>query len=483
MYCRHCGKELLPNAKFCTDCGNKINTSKYFCRSCGAELTAKEKFCTVCGEKYLSNLRICACGCRVKNDDIYCAECGALIERAKPNAECIAEKVQDTTKESELEAPENEEFEKSDEVIANDKIAEKEQDCQPAEQGEAKKVPSSKEKKTAGMSKKIFRAIFACAALSGITAGLIFGGTYLLDKLEPHTYEEALQKYEAGNFEKYIEYCEEHVEDIKTTDEIVTLVDAIISTGQDMDYGGLYNSIRGQNEKNALIFDMLLEYERSIKYEKDTAEHAYNLACELIDNYPEVGSLPYSIRGLINANKPGKYTAKRACYKAVQLDYSMAEVLCKKSEDKYLEQLETEIDKLYKSGKIKTLSELENLNVSISNLRWRDGFLSMHINIKDRQLSGYAAEDLFYNIGMFSGRYIQATNEQFLSMILETSLTQKYDYWTVKYYGRESYTDDLNPKTLKPYKLTGNRMFVVTACKENGEVIGYFKKVYEIPEE
>ena len=227
---------------------------------------------------------------------------------------------------------------------------------------------------------------------------------------------------------------------------------------------------------------MLLEYERSIKYGKDTADRAYNLACELVDNYSEVGSLPHSIRGLINANKPGKYTSKRNSYKIIQLDYSMAEVLCEKSEDKYLKQLETEIDMLYKSGKIKTLSELENLNVSISNLRWEDGFLNMNVNIKYRQISGYAAEDLFYNIGVFSDRYIQATNEQFLSMILETSLTHEFDYRTVIYYGRESFTDDLNPKTLTPYKLTGNRMFVVTACKGNGEVLGYFKKVYTIPE-
>lgn len=48
--CPECGMPLTPGAKFCPECGFKIQ-SKKFCAECGAELPADAKFCAECGTK------------------------------------------------------------------------------------------------------------------------------------------------------------------------------------------------------------------------------------------------------------------------------------------------------------------------------------------------------------------------------------------------------------------------------------------------
>lgn len=59
-FCTNCGKELLPNAKYCTECGNVVNTQQnqretvyegkiYKCPSCGEILNSFISCCPSCG--------------------------------------------------------------------------------------------------------------------------------------------------------------------------------------------------------------------------------------------------------------------------------------------------------------------------------------------------------------------------------------------------------------------------------------------------
>jgi membrane protease subunit (stomatin/prohibitin family) len=48
--CPSCGHALEKNAKFCPECGAKIQ-SESFCSQCGAKLAPGTKFCTECGAK------------------------------------------------------------------------------------------------------------------------------------------------------------------------------------------------------------------------------------------------------------------------------------------------------------------------------------------------------------------------------------------------------------------------------------------------
>lgn len=66
MKCKNCGSELASDAKFCRDCGNKIEQDtqaegvdlaekeapeKILCKNCGSELVPKAIFCMNCGNK------------------------------------------------------------------------------------------------------------------------------------------------------------------------------------------------------------------------------------------------------------------------------------------------------------------------------------------------------------------------------------------------------------------------------------------------
>ena len=50
--CPNCNTKLGANAKFCPECGNKIEIKKpAFCTQCGEHVTASSKFCANCGAK------------------------------------------------------------------------------------------------------------------------------------------------------------------------------------------------------------------------------------------------------------------------------------------------------------------------------------------------------------------------------------------------------------------------------------------------
>ena len=54
MICKKCGHEIPAGAKFCTNCGEKIeNTSEFkICPKCGEECRKDAKFCTNCGASF-----------------------------------------------------------------------------------------------------------------------------------------------------------------------------------------------------------------------------------------------------------------------------------------------------------------------------------------------------------------------------------------------------------------------------------------------
>ena len=48
--CPKCGASIKKTAKFCSECGEKLNTKK-FCSNCGVEINSNAKFCPECGCK------------------------------------------------------------------------------------------------------------------------------------------------------------------------------------------------------------------------------------------------------------------------------------------------------------------------------------------------------------------------------------------------------------------------------------------------
>ena len=48
--CPSCNATININAKFCSECGTKLNAKK-FCTNCGAEIEGTAKFCPSCGQK------------------------------------------------------------------------------------------------------------------------------------------------------------------------------------------------------------------------------------------------------------------------------------------------------------------------------------------------------------------------------------------------------------------------------------------------
>ena len=51
MYCRNCGKELVPTAEFCTTCGVRPQKGIKYCMVCGAETRPEAEICVTCGTR------------------------------------------------------------------------------------------------------------------------------------------------------------------------------------------------------------------------------------------------------------------------------------------------------------------------------------------------------------------------------------------------------------------------------------------------
>lgn len=74
--CPNCGNELPTNAKFCLECGTKIETlapDEMICPACGKK-TPKGKFCMECGASLVNKCP--NCGAEVPLGGKFCLECG-----------------------------------------------------------------------------------------------------------------------------------------------------------------------------------------------------------------------------------------------------------------------------------------------------------------------------------------------------------------------------------------------------------------------
>ena len=90
------GASYAAGAKFCPDCGNKINACKncgadipagsnkcpgcgqVICPGCGSTLDANAKFCSGCGK---SMVKTCAgCGATVADGIKFCSNCGSKVD-------------------------------------------------------------------------------------------------------------------------------------------------------------------------------------------------------------------------------------------------------------------------------------------------------------------------------------------------------------------------------------------------------------------
>lgn len=77
--CPKCGNMLPPNAKFCLECGTKIeqvSADEMICPHCGKK-TPKGKFCMECGQSLINKCP--NCGAEIPIGGKFCLECGTKL--------------------------------------------------------------------------------------------------------------------------------------------------------------------------------------------------------------------------------------------------------------------------------------------------------------------------------------------------------------------------------------------------------------------
>ena len=79
--CPGCGKQNNPAAKFCADCGGKMEVAKVPCVKCGAELREGAKFCSECGTSQ-EKAKCTNCQHELAAGAKFCPECGTKTESA-----------------------------------------------------------------------------------------------------------------------------------------------------------------------------------------------------------------------------------------------------------------------------------------------------------------------------------------------------------------------------------------------------------------
>lgn len=80
--CPSCGKANVAGAKFCAECGEKMESVKVPCVKCGAELREGAKFCSECGSGQ-EKMKCTGCEAELAPGAKFCAECGAKVEPAE----------------------------------------------------------------------------------------------------------------------------------------------------------------------------------------------------------------------------------------------------------------------------------------------------------------------------------------------------------------------------------------------------------------
>lgn len=79
--CPNCGKQNVTGAKFCADCGGKMEVAKVPCVKCGAELREGAKFCSECGSSQ-EKAKCANCQAELAPGAKFCPECGTKTEAA-----------------------------------------------------------------------------------------------------------------------------------------------------------------------------------------------------------------------------------------------------------------------------------------------------------------------------------------------------------------------------------------------------------------
>ena len=80
--CPSCGKPNQPAAKFCADCGAKMEVAKVPCVKCGAELREGAKFCSECGSSQ-EKQKCSNCQHELAPGAKFCPDCGTKVEGAE----------------------------------------------------------------------------------------------------------------------------------------------------------------------------------------------------------------------------------------------------------------------------------------------------------------------------------------------------------------------------------------------------------------
>lgn len=80
--CPNCGKQNAMGAKFCADCGGKMEVAKVPCVKCKAELREGAKFCSECGASQ-EKAKCTNCQAELNAGAKFCPECGTKTEAAE----------------------------------------------------------------------------------------------------------------------------------------------------------------------------------------------------------------------------------------------------------------------------------------------------------------------------------------------------------------------------------------------------------------
>lgn len=79
--CPNCGKQNAVGAKFCAECGGKMEIAQVPCVKCGANLREGAKFCSECGSSQ-EKAKCTGCQAELSPGARFCQECGTKTEAA-----------------------------------------------------------------------------------------------------------------------------------------------------------------------------------------------------------------------------------------------------------------------------------------------------------------------------------------------------------------------------------------------------------------
>lgn len=79
--CPSCNKQNIPGAKFCAECGGKMEIAQVPCVKCAANLREGAKFCSECGATQEKE-KCAGCQAELAAGAKFCPDCGAKTEAA-----------------------------------------------------------------------------------------------------------------------------------------------------------------------------------------------------------------------------------------------------------------------------------------------------------------------------------------------------------------------------------------------------------------